>query len=112
MADWIPWDEFEEKYVRLFPSDTGNVAKFLRTALRAMIIQIRFRYSDRELVDQIAGGPASTILYRVFRKNLRMMQAHWFCSTNIFLQTLSIEVLGEYINIRYLRGCNERIHLT
>lgn len=27
LADQIPWDEFEVKYAKLFPSDTGNVAK-------------------------------------------------------------------------------------
>ena len=31
--DRIPWDEFEVKYAKLFPSDTGNVAKPLRMAL-------------------------------------------------------------------------------
>ena len=57
LADRIPWDEFEEKYARLFPSGTGNVAKPLRMALGALIIQTRFQYSDRELVDQIAENP-------------------------------------------------------
>jgi len=33
LADRIPWDEFEVKYAKLFPSDTGNVAKPLRMAL-------------------------------------------------------------------------------
>lgn len=40
LADIIPWDVFEEKYAELFPSSTGNVAKF--------------QYSDRELVEQVA----------------------------------------------------------
>ena len=57
LADRIPWDEFEAKYARLFPSGTGNVAKPLRMALGALIIQTRFQYSDRELVDQIAENP-------------------------------------------------------
>ena len=57
LADRIPWDGFETKYARLFPSGTGNVAKPLRMALGALIIQIRFQYSDRELVDQIAENP-------------------------------------------------------
>ena len=35
LADRIPWDEFEVKYAKLFPSDTGNVAKPLRMALGA-----------------------------------------------------------------------------
>ena len=53
MADRIPWDEFEIKYAELFPSDTGNVAKPLRMALGALIIQTKFQFSDRELVEQM-----------------------------------------------------------
>ena len=57
MADRIPWDEFEIKYAELFPSDTGNVAKPLRMALGALIIQTRFQFPDRELVEQITENP-------------------------------------------------------
>ena len=57
LADRIPWDEFEVKYAKLFPSDTGNFAKPLRMALGALIIQTKFQYSDRELVEQIAENP-------------------------------------------------------
>ena len=57
MADSIPWDVFEKKYRRLFKVKTGNVAKPLRTALGALIIQTKFQYSDRELVEQITENP-------------------------------------------------------
>lgn len=57
MADRIPWDEFEIKYAELFPSDTGNVAKPLRMALGALIIQTKFQFSDCELVEQITENP-------------------------------------------------------
>lgn len=57
MADCIPWDEFEIKYAELFPSDTGNVAKPLRMALGALIIQTKFQFSDRELVEQLTENP-------------------------------------------------------
>ncbi len=57
LADQIPWDEFEAKYARLFPSHTGIVAKPFRMALGALIIQTRFQYSDRELVEQITENP-------------------------------------------------------
>ena len=43
LADQIPWDTFEAKYAELFPSDTGNVAKPLRMALGALIIQTKFQ---------------------------------------------------------------------
>ena len=57
LADQIPWDTFEAKYAELFPSETGNVAKPLRMALGALIIQTKFQYSDRELVEQITENP-------------------------------------------------------
>lgn len=56
-ADCIPWNEFESKYAELFPGDNGNVAKPLRMALGSLIIQTRFQYSDRELVEQITENP-------------------------------------------------------
>lgn len=39
------------------PSGTGNVAKPFRIALGALIIQKKFQYSDRELVEQICENP-------------------------------------------------------
>ena len=57
LADYIPWKEFEEKYAKLFQSDTGNVAITLRTALGSLIIQIKYGYADRELVDQLTENP-------------------------------------------------------
>ena len=57
LADLIPWDEFEAKYAEQFPSGKGNVAKPLRMALGALIIQTKFQYSDRELVEQITENP-------------------------------------------------------
>lgn len=47
----------ERKYADLFPSDTGNVAKPLRMALGSLIIQKKFQFSDRELVEQIIENP-------------------------------------------------------
>ena len=57
MADSVPWDVFEKKYSCLFKTNTGNVAKPVRMALRALIIQTKFQYSDRELVEQITENP-------------------------------------------------------
>ncbi len=57
LVDRIPWDEFEVKYARLFPSNTGNVAKPFRMALGALIIQTKLQYSDRVLVEQITENP-------------------------------------------------------
>ena len=57
MADSIPWDAFEKKYARKFKSGTGNVAKPLRMALGALIIQKKYNYSDRELIEQLTENP-------------------------------------------------------
>ena len=57
MADSIPWDVFEEKYAKLFPSSTGNVAKPLRLALGTLIIQTKYQYADREQVAQLTENP-------------------------------------------------------
>lgn len=57
LAEQIPWDVFESKYAELFPNDTGNVAKPLRTALGSLIIQKKLCFSDRELVEQITENP-------------------------------------------------------
>ena len=87
LADRIPWDEFEVKYARLFPSGTGNVAKPFRMALGALIIQTKFQYSDREFVEQIAKTHTCSTLsdFPAIRKMLRLMQAHWCFFANAFL---------------------------
>ena len=88
MADAIPWEIFEKKYSRLFKGKNGRVAKPLRLALGSLIIQTKYPYSDRELVDQLTENPyyqyfiglpgyqeeppidASTLV--LFRKRLKM----------------------------------------
>ena len=57
MADMVPWDKFEAEYAQQFPNDTGNVAKPCRMALGSLIIQTKFQYADRELVEQITENP-------------------------------------------------------
>ena len=57
LARIIPWDEFEQDYAFMFPSDRGNVAKPVRMALGSLIIQTRCGYTDRELVQQITENP-------------------------------------------------------
>ena len=44
----IPWDEIEDSYADLFPSNTGNVAKPARVALGALIIKETLGLSDEE----------------------------------------------------------------
>ena len=89
MADAIPWEVFEKKYSRLFKGkEWPVVAKPLRLALGSLIIQTKYQYSDRELVEQLTENPyyqyfigfpgyqeeppidASTLV--LFRKRLKM----------------------------------------
>ena len=56
-AATIPWDSIEEKYAKLFPSNTGMPAKPLRMALGSLLIQKSLEFSDRELLDEITENP-------------------------------------------------------
>lgn len=56
-AAMIPWDEIEDRYADLFPSEVGMPAKPLQTALGSLLIQKEYSYSDRELVEQIKENP-------------------------------------------------------
>ena len=56
-AATIPWWDIEERYAALFPSDTGMPAKPLQTAMGSLMIQKKYDYSDRELVEQIRENP-------------------------------------------------------
>ena len=53
----IPWYDIELKYAALFPSETGMPAKPLQTALGSLMIQKKYDYSDREIVEQIKENP-------------------------------------------------------
>ncbi len=53
LAKIIPWDTIEDRYADLFPSYRGQVAKPVRMALGALIIQEKCKFSDRETVEHI-----------------------------------------------------------
>ena len=56
-AALIPWNEIEDRYASLFPSEVGMPAKPLQMALGSLLIQKEYNYSDRELVEQIKENP-------------------------------------------------------
>ena len=56
-AESIPWGEIEPRYAKLFMNKKGNVAKPLRLALGACIIQAEYGFSDEETALQIQEGP-------------------------------------------------------
>lgn len=41
-AELVPWEEIEKRYAKLFTNKKGNVAKALRLALGALIIQTEY----------------------------------------------------------------------
>lgn len=57
LAKIIPWEQIENDYADLFPSNTGTVAKPLRMALGTLIIKERCGFTDRETVEQITENP-------------------------------------------------------
>lgn len=56
-ADSIPWLEIEQKYAKLFVNRKGNVAKPLRLAFGACLIQAEYGYSDEETALMIQESP-------------------------------------------------------
>ena len=56
-AQTIPWLEIEKRYAALFTSRKGNVAKPLRLAPGACIIQAEYGYTDEETALQIQENP-------------------------------------------------------
>ena len=56
-AQTIPWLDIEKRYAKLFTNRKGNVAKPLRLALGACIIQTEYGFSDEETGLQIQETP-------------------------------------------------------
>ena len=56
-AALIPWNKIEERYAALFPGKNGVVAKPVRMALGALLIQKTLNCSDREVIEQIKENP-------------------------------------------------------
>jgi len=56
-AALIPWEEIELRYAALFKNRKGNVAKPLRMALGALLIQTQYQYPDDEVPLQIKETP-------------------------------------------------------
>ena len=56
-AQTIPWLDIEKRYAKLFTNRKGNVAKPLRLALGACIIQAEYGFSDEETALMIQENP-------------------------------------------------------
>ena len=57
VAGRVDWNAVEERYMEFFPSKRGRPALGARMALGALIIQLRMKLSDRNLVKEVARNP-------------------------------------------------------
>ena len=105
-AQTIPWPEIEKRYAALFTNRKGNVAKPLRLALGACIIQAEYGYSDEETALQIQENP----YLQYFCGYLGYDDEKLPVDSSLmvyFRKRLTPEVLGE-INEMILRDAKER----
>jgi IS5 family transposase len=93
-AELIPWDEIEKRYAELFTNKKGNVAKALRMALGALIIQTEYGYSDEETALQIQ--EAGYLQFFCGYKEYDDSKPPFDASTMVyFRKRLTPEILGE-----------------
>ena len=105
-AQTIPWLEIEKRYAALFTNRKGNVAKPLRLALGACIIQAEYGYSDEETAMQIQENPY--LQYFCGYAGYDDKKLPFDPSLMVyFRKRLTPEVLGE-INEMTLRDAKER----
>ena len=105
-AQTIPWPEIEKRYAALFTNRKGNVAKPLRLALGACIIQAEYGYSDEETALQIQENPY--LQYFCGYAGYDDEKLPFDPSLMVYFRKwLTPEVLGE-INEMILRDAKER----
>ena len=105
-AQTIPWLEIEKRYAALFTNRKGNVAKPLRLALGACIIQAEYGYSDKETALQIQENPY--LQYFCGYPGYDDEKLPFDSSLMVyFRKRLTPEVLGE-INEMIVRDAKER----
>lgn len=92
-AEVIPWNDIEDRYTELFPSQTGIPAKPLRMTLESLIIQKQYGYSDRELVEQIM----KNLYYQYFVGLPGFQEEQPYAPSLLveFRKRLTEEILGE-----------------
>jgi IS5 family transposase len=84
-ARQMPWEAIDKRYAKLFPCEKGNVAKPLRLALGACIIQTEYGYSDEEIGLQIQENPYLQYFYgtrNTTTAGRRLIRPAWFIFAN------------------------------
>jgi transposase, IS5 family len=99
-------DEIEHRYAALFKNKRGNVAKPLRLALGACIIQAEYSYSDGETVLQIQETP----YLQFFCGFTEYVDARPFDSSLMvyFRKRLTPEILGEINELIIQKALQEK----
>jgi len=92
-AALIPWSAIESRYAKLFMSNVGNVAKPLRLALGALLIQKERCVSDEEVTLQIQETPC--LQYFCGFHEYRDVPPFDSSSMVHFRKRLTEEILGE-----------------
>lgn len=93
-AESIPWDTIEKRYASIFKNKKGNVAKPLRLAPGACIIQAEYGYSDVEIALQIQEA-AYLQFFCGYRKYDDTKMPFDPSTMVYFRKRLSAEILGE-----------------
>lgn len=109
-AENIPWEEIEKKYAKLFKNKKGNVAKPLRLALGACIIQAEYGYSDEETALQIQEG-AYLQFFCGYRKYEDTKPPFDSSTMVYFRKRLTLEIIGE-INELIITKATEKTTVT
>ena len=105
-AQTIPWLDIEKRYAKLFTNRKGNVAKPLRLALGACIIQAEYGFSDEETALMIQENPY--LQYFCGYPGYDDEKLPFDPSLMVyFRKRLTPEILGE-INEMILRDAKER----
>lgn len=105
-AQTIPWLDIEKRYAKLFTNRKGNVAKPLRLALGACIIQAEYGFSDEETAYMIQEHP----YFQYFCGYAGYDDEHLPFDPSLmvyFRKRLTPEVLGE-INEMIIRDAKAR----
>lgn len=94
LAEIIPWDKAEEKYVDAFRSPVrGQKAYPIRVALGSLIIKERLGLSDRETTEQIMENPY--LQYFIGNAEFKDEEPFHHSLMTYFRDRLSAEVLAE-----------------
>ncbi len=107
----IPWEEIEKKYAKLFKNKKGNVAKPLRLALGACIIQLEYGYSDEEIVLQIQEG-AYLQFFCGYRKYEDTKPPFDSSTMVYFRKRLTPEIIGEINELIITKATEKTTKIT